>query len=224
MRRRGQRCGATRRPLGRDAPPAVIERAVHALRADVPEIPAGVDERVIGEIRRARDARMALRRAPRRACGPGLWMVAVASILLLVVLLLGAGPSRQPEHSVASVALTPTCGTISGRTHVRGRQNDDAGQPRRRIVVADRCGGDRAPASRRLHRGDYRSRATESGERIVEGHIVYALGADRATRISLKATNRPPFGGERTTTRHDVVVVGRSAFAKTSSASRRPWQ
>jgi alpha-glucoside transport system substrate-binding protein len=129
-----------RHPLHRGGRASAIDRAVNAVRNEIPALPPGIDDRVLGAIRaecavHTRDGRRTFRI---RRHGP--WMMIAASLVLLVaVSLLSAGPAPYPEQAVASVPLTPRCDT-TGQTRV-ARQQGDEHSARRRLVIAGPWGG-----------------------------------------------------------------------------------
>ena len=73
--------------------------------------------------------------------------------------------------------------------------------------------------------GEYLSVSVPSGDRRVVGHMIYRLGAEPATRISLRTTTRA-IAADTVIEHHDVVMLDGSAYIKSPATEdrRRPWQ
>jgi ABC-type glycerol-3-phosphate transport system substrate-binding protein len=110
--------------------PAAIDRAINAVRDDIPPIPPGMDERVLGPIRAECMARTRRERGLRRIRFHGFWTVIAASLVFLAATpLLSSGPAPDPEEAIASVPLTPHCDTTTGHTRLPGRQSGSERPP-----------------------------------------------------------------------------------------------
>lgn len=115
-----------RAQLRRTRRPAAIDRAVNAVRNDIPPLPPDIDERVLRAIRADCAANSPPARSTRRVARTGLWMMLAASALFLVVLLLfPPGPAPDSSQAVASVQLTSSCDTYT-RAVSRESENEKA--------------------------------------------------------------------------------------------------
>jgi alpha-glucoside transport system substrate-binding protein len=119
MTRRPQhrKFGYAQATLDGGAPPPVIERAVNAVRDDIPPVPPGIDKHVLGAIQREREIQETRLRTMRKLRLPGLWLTALGPLALLVGLaLVPLATMHEPEQAVAFVPFTSSCRTTSANT------------------------------------------------------------------------------------------------------------
>jgi alpha-glucoside transport system substrate-binding protein len=130
-----------RAQLRRTRRPAAIDRAVSAVRSDVPPLPPDIDHRVLSAIRADSAADIRPARSARRVPRHGLWTMLAASALFLVALLLfPPGPAPDSGQAVASVQLTSSCDAY---TRAVGARSQNEKPP---LVVAGPWGKGEAKA------------------------------------------------------------------------------
>jgi alpha-glucoside transport system substrate-binding protein len=168
--------------LDGSARPPAIDRAIKAVREDIPPLPPGIDKRVLGPIKRECDIQNTPLRAVRALRQTGLWLTGLATLACIVaVTFVSGGAVPEPEQAVASMAFTSSCSTTSRNTD-DGRQSVDGEQRARRVLVAGPWTGIEAARFRKV---------LERFSQKTGVHVVYAyprrdVGVTREIAVTIR--------------------------------------
>jgi alpha-glucoside transport system substrate-binding protein len=163
------------------ARPPAIDRAVNAMREDIPPLPAGIDKRVLGPIQRECKAQNTLLCAVRGLWQPGLWLTGLTGLwltglttlaVLIAVTFVSGGAMPDPEQAVANVPFTSSCSTR------RQSVNGDRLAPR--VIVAGPWTGVEATGFRKV----LARFSQNTGVKVVYAHRSREIAATIHTRVT----------------------------------------
>jgi alpha-glucoside transport system substrate-binding protein len=113
-----------------------VERAGNAVRDDIPPVPPGIDNPMLGPTPREPEIQNTRLRVVRDLRLPGLWLTAIGILAVLVLLMFVPGTAmHEPEQAVAVVPFTSSCKTTSANTIiVAGPWTDVEGAGFRKVL------------------------------------------------------------------------------------------